>query len=139
MKTLTSLALVLAFSSVLLSAQTSLSDDAAARLIARVQQTPASQLDPALPRIPFEKWLRSQIGSEAAIGWAVRTADVRYQRDPWVEADVSIQGRPGIVIMIAVSRKPKFQSLEFMRAGEDAEFPHLRDLPDAVSKARGRR
>jgi hypothetical protein len=48
----------------------------------------------------------------------------------WFEADVSIQGRPGIVIMIAEApRKIRgtkfiFDSLMLMRTGDYAEWPN---------------
>ncbi|SPE40180.1 exported hypothetical protein [Candidatus Sulfotelmatobacter sp. SbA7] len=141
MKTLTLLALCVIFSSVLVSAQATPTDDDVAKLIAGVKLTLASQLDPALPPVTFEKWLRLQVGRDATIGWAVRTGDGHGL--PWVEADVSDQGRPGIVIMIscgasegAIATRPKFHSLELVRANEYAEWPRLRDLPVALRKAR---
>ena len=136
MKTLILVALWLALSSIFVSAQTTVTDDDVAELISHVQQTLASQLDSALPRMAFEKWLHSQAGSDAAIHWLVRTADVPDQGFPWVEVDVAILGRPGIVIMVAVATKPTFHSLELMRVGEYAEWPRLRDLPQALKRAR---
>lgn len=143
MKVLTSLVLCLTLSSLFTSAQTPLTDDDVAGLIFHVKQTPASQLDSALPPMTFEKWLLLQVGRDAAIGWAVRTGVDRSLGLPWVEADVSIQGRPGIVIMIAnrtsergIASKPMFHSLELVRAGEYAEWPRLRDLPAALKRAR---
>ena len=126
----------LAVSCVLVSAQTNRTNDDAAKLISRVQQTPASQLDSTLPHVSVERWLRYQVGSDAAINWAVRTADVSIQRYPWIEADVSIQGRPEIVIMIAAAKRPTFHSLELIAAGGTAEWPRLRDLPEALKRAR---
>src|ERR1700688_2241371 len=89
---LTSVMLCLTLCSVFVSAQTTISNDDAAKLISRVKQTPASQLDSALPQMTFEKWVVSQVGNDAAINWAVRNAD--GQRVLWIEADVSFQGRP---------------------------------------------
>ena len=61
-----------------------------------------------------------------------------------IEADITIQGRPGIVIMFTpgaaesgTTTAPKFHSLELLRSGEFAESSHLRDLPKALKKARG--
>lgn len=99
------------------------------------KQTPASQLESVLPQMAFEKWLRVQVGPDAAIGWVVRTGDGHGL--PWVEADVSIQGRPGIAIMIAAGTpKPTFRSLGLVRADDFAEWRRLRDLPEAMRKAR---
>jgi hypothetical protein len=141
-KVLTSLALCLTLSSLFGSAQTPLTDDDVPKLIFQVKQTPASQLDSALPHMTFEKWLLLQVGREAAIGWVVRTGVDRSLGLPWVEADISIQGRPGIVIMIGNGRsergiapKPMFQSLKLVRAGEYEEWPRLRDLPAALKRA----
>jgi len=135
-KTLTLVVLCLSLSSAILSAQMTLTDEDAAKLISRVQQTSASQLDSALPRMTFERWLRSQVGTDTTINWVVRTADVSVQRYPWIETDISIHGRPGIVIMIAAATKPTFQSLQLMWAGDYAEWPRLRDLPEALRRAR---
>jgi len=131
---LTSVVLCLALCSVLVSAQTTISNNDAAKLISRVKQTPASQLDSALPQMTFEKWVVSQVGKDAAIDWAVRNAD--GQRAPLIEADVSFQGRPGIVIMIAGTLEPTFRSLELVRAGDAAEWSRLRELPEAVRRAK---
>ncbi len=131
---LTSVVLCLALCSVLVSSQTTTSNNDAAKLISRVKQTPASQLDSALPQMTFEKWVVSQVGKGAAINWAVRDAD--GHRVPWIEADVSFQGRPGIVIMIAGTPEPTFRSLELVRAGDAGEWSHLRELPEAVRRAK---
>jgi hypothetical protein len=138
-KILALLALYLAVSCVLVSAQTNRTNDNAANLISRVQQTPASQLDSTLPRMPLDRWLRSQVGSDTTINWAVRTADISIQRYPWIEADVSIQGRPEIVIiviMIAAAKRPTFHSLELIEAGGIAEWPRLCFLPEALKRAK---
>lgn len=131
-------ALCLVLNSVLLFAQATLTDEDVAKLIFRVQQSSAARLDPTLPPMPFETWLRSEVGSEAVIGWVVRTADASVWRFPRVEADISIQGRPGVVIMIAVGKQPTFKSLQLIEEGEGDifEWTRLRDLPEALTKAR---
>ena len=129
-------ALCLVLNSVLLFAQATLTDEHLAKLIFRVQQSSAAQLDPALPPMTFETWLRSEVGSDVVIGWVVRTAYASVWRVPRVEADISIQGRPGLVIMIAVGKQPTFRSLFLNRVGDDAEWTRLRDLPEALTKAR---
>jgi hypothetical protein len=134
MRRLTWFALCLILNSVLVSAQTTLTNQDATQLVARVKQTPASQLDSALPHMAFEKWLWIQIGADATVNWAVRTGDGHGL--PWVEADISIQGRPGIVIMIQGTPEPTFRSLQLMRASDAAEWPRLGALPKAVRKAR---
>ena len=69
----------------------------------------------------FEKWLLLQVGTDATIDWVTRTGDVPREGLPWVEADVTIQGHPGIVIMIAngtpegrISPEPTFRSLQLL-------------------------
>jgi hypothetical protein len=142
-KTLISLALCVLLSSALASAQPALSDDDIAKLISNVKRTAASQLDPVLPPVTFEKWLRLQVGRDAAIAWAVRGAGDSGHSVPRVEADISEQGRPGIVILIAcgtsdagTTTKPKFSSMQLVRADDYADWPHLRDLPAALRRAR---
>ena len=131
---LTSVMVCLALCSILVSAQATMNNDDAAKLISRVKQTPASQLDSALPHMTFEKWVVSQVGKDAEINWAVRNAD--GQGVSLIEADVSFQGRPGIVIMIAGTPDPRFHSLALVRANDDAEWPRLRELPEAVRRAK---
>jgi hypothetical protein len=119
-----------------------MSEDGPTILIPKVQRTLASELDPTLPRVSLEEWMRDQIGNNATINWAVRTG--KWEDDfPWVEADISVGNRPGIVIMIACGKRhggtnprPRFKSLELLRRGEFAEWPHLHDLPVAMRKVR---
>ena len=135
------LGLALFLSSILVSAQTRFSDEATSRLIDRVKQTPASQLDSTLPTMPFERWLQHEAGDDATVAWVVRTSDDSRKSTPSVEADVLLHGRPGIVIMISNEpfrgglTRAKFRSLELVRAHEHAEWNHLRDLPEARKRA----
>ena len=139
------LALCLAVGSVIVSAQTNLliGHVDVAETISRVKNVPVSQIDPAFPPMPFETWLALQIGNDAVISWGVRVPDDPVNGPPLVEADVSIQGRPRIVIMIAEApRKIRgtkfiFDSLMLMRPGDYAEWPNLGDLPEALKRARG--
>ena len=111
-------------------------------LIVEVQRTLASNLDSTLPPIALEEWIRGQIGSNANIVWVVRTG--KREDFPWVEADISVGSQPEIVIVIAcgkhngaIKARPVFRSLQLVRQGEFAEWPHLHDLPVAMRKARG--
>ena len=143
MKTLTCVAIWAAFTLGFASAQqTSTVKDEPAGLIAEVQGTPASTFDSNLLRIPFEEWVRRQIGKDASVAWVVRSG--AGDDLPYVEADVSVGDQPGIVIMIACGNRneksrarPIFKSLELVRQGEFAEWRHLHDLPVAMRKARG--
>jgi hypothetical protein len=107
------------------------------------QRAPASTLDSSLPRIPFEEWVRRQIGGDASVAWVLRSG--AGDDFPYVEADVSVGNQPGIVIMIACGNRneeskarPTFKSLELVRQGEFAKWRHLRDLPVAMRKTRGK-
>lgn len=107
-----------------------------------MKNAPASQIESDLPSTTFEKWVLRQVGNDATIFWVVRIPDDPVNGPPLVEADVSIQGRPGIVIMIAAAprkiRGTKFrlESLLLMRKDDYAEWPNLGDLPKAVERAR---
>jgi hypothetical protein len=108
--------------------------------ISHVKNAPASQIEPDLPSTTFEKWLSLQVGNDATISWVVRIPDDPVNGPPLVEADVSIQGRPGIVIMIAALKdirgtKFRFESLLLMWP-DYAEWPNLGDLPKAVERAK---
>jgi hypothetical protein len=110
-------------------------------LVSRVKDTPASQIDPALPPVALEKWLASQAGADAAIAWVLRTADGQGHGISLVEADVSLHGRPLLVIMIAAGAaqagtRPTFRSLQLIRAGDYAEWHRLRDFRAALKRAR---
>jgi hypothetical protein len=123
--------------------QTALTDSDGAALITRVKQTPASQLDSKLPNVKFEEWLLGQVGTDARVAWVLKTGEEGYGF-PWVETDISVEGRPGIVILIACGKTdgehgsaPMFKSLQLVRKGEFAEWPHLHDLRAAMKRARG--
>lgn len=146
MKPVASVALLFALACVLAPSQTTASgrevsaEEDAAKLIAVVKQTPASQLDPVLPNTTFEEWLGKQVGKGSTITWTVRTGEGHGL--PWVEADISVEGRPAIVIMIAGGRpdsgadgNSRFLSLQLLRKNEFAEWSHLHDLPAAMKKA----
>jgi len=142
-KTLTLLAACLALDSTLVVAQMGQTNDDVVALISRVKATPASQIDPTLPPVALEKWLGAQAGPDAAIGWAVRSADDPGHGLPWVEADISLRGRLALVIMIATgtsrggtATKPTFRSLQLIQAGDITEWPRLRDFPTAFKRAR---
>ena len=62
-------------------------NDDVVELVSRVKVTPASQICGS-PPVALEKWLDTQPGTDAAIAWVVRTADV------------SLHGRPTLVIMM---------------------------------------
>lgn len=146
MKPLVSVALFVALTCVFSPSQTTLpqsdgTEQDTAKLISIVKQTPASQLDSALPNMTFEDWLTKRVGKDSTIAWVVRTGEGHGH--PWVEADISIEGRPAIVIMIACGRpdtgtdtKPTFLSLQLVRKNEFAEWPHLHDLRAAMERAR---
>ena len=147
MKSLASVALLFALACVFTPSQTTASareaaaEEDADKLISVVKQTPASQLDPALPNTTFEEWLVKQVGKDSTIAWVVRTGEGHGL--PWVEADISVEGRPAIVIMIAGGRpdsgadaKSRFLSLQLVRKNEFAEWPHLHDLSAAMKRAR---
>jgi hypothetical protein len=138
-KVLVSVVLCIALSLAFALAQTNLPAEDAA-LIPVVKQMPASQLDSALPQMTFEKWLQIHVGKDGTIAWVVRAGDGHGL--PWVEADVSVQEHPAIVIMIAskphggIGTRARFRSLQLVRKSEFLEWSHLRDLPAAMKRAR---
>lgn len=142
MKTLKILALCLAFGRLVVLGQVGLDVDDGAALIVRVKQTPASEFDSKLPHVKFEEWLLYQIGIDATAAWAVRTGEGHGL--PWVEADISIDGSPAIVILVdngkadgKLGAAPRFKSLQLLRKGQSTEWRHLHDLPQAIRSVRG--
>lgn len=144
MKTVISIAacLTLILGSALAQQGSSVKNDPALLLIAKVQATPAAKLESTLPQVSLQEWLGQQIGADATVAWVVRTGEGHDL--PWVEADISVGNQPAIVIMIACGRhnwvtrsRPMFKSLLLFRQGEFVEWPHLHDLPVAMRQARG--
>jgi hypothetical protein len=146
-KTLTYIIICFALALCFVSAQegsTVAVEDDPTVLIAKVQKTIAAKLDSTLPSVSCEEWIRQQIGNDATVNWAVRSG--KGHDLPWVEADISVEDRPGIVIMIACGKRAggtctqlRFMSLELLRDRDSDEWPRLRDLPVAMRKARGER
>ena len=126
------------------SAQAPLSDADVAGLIAQVRNVPASKLDSSLSSVPFEEWLIREIPKGAVVGWAAREAATGTPKDvaqsmPWVEADVSMQGRPLFVMMVACGvsadgdcTKPKIYSIAIFERRNIVDVARLRDLPASL-------
>ena len=86
MRTLKTFVLYLLLGPFLAMGQTALTDSNGAALIARVKQTPASQLDSKLPNVKLEEWLLDQVGTDARVNWVLRIGKEGYGL-PWVEAE----------------------------------------------------
>lgn len=141
MRTFLGLMLLLALASVFAVAQTGVSDDGTIKLISLVQTTPASHLDSRLPSVPFSEWLADQAGKDADIIWVARVPTDSSGAPLLIEADISYQRQPALVVMIEVSRRKSgmrftFHSLALLRVGEYAEWPSLASLPEAVTRAK---
>ena len=82
------------------------------KLIATVKSTPVSQLDPALPTVRFDQWLRAEAGAGAKFAWEVNDCGEQTGapgQNPseipiCVEADAWLKDGREIVIIIAVPK-----------------------------------
>jgi hypothetical protein len=82
------------------------------KLIALVKSTPVSNLDPALPPVRFDQWLRTQAGADARYQWEVNDCGEQTgapgqnpdEIPTCVEADAWLKDGREIVIMIAVPK-----------------------------------
>ena len=80
------------------------------KLIALVKSTPVSKLDPALPAVRFDQWLRTEAGSDARYQWEVNDCGEQTgapgqnpdEIPTCVEADAWLKDGREIVIMVAV-------------------------------------
>jgi hypothetical protein len=95
---------------VLVSAQNHSSHGAA--LITQLKTLPVSKLDPALPSVPFDQWLRTEAGADAKFAWEVNDCGEqtgspdqnRNEIPTCVEADAWLKDGREMVIMIAVAK-----------------------------------
>jgi hypothetical protein len=95
---------------ILVSAKSYSSDDAA--LITQLKKLSVSKLDPALPAVRFDQWLRAEAGSDARYQWEVNDCGEQtgapgqnpYEIPTCVDADAWLKDGREIVIMIAVTR-----------------------------------
>jgi len=118
-----------------------------ARWIRQVQEISVSQLDPALPPVSFEKWLRVEAGAGADFHCEVNdcgeqtgtTADRGRDFPMCVEAQSDMKDRRKIVVSIAVGtsrkgavRKPTVYFAQVVTPATTINLPHLSDLPAAL-------
>jgi hypothetical protein len=83
-----------------------------AKPIALVRSTPVSKLDPALPVVRFDQWLRTEAGADARYQWEINDCGEQTgepSQNPrevptCVEADAWLQDGREMVIMIAVTK-----------------------------------
>jgi hypothetical protein len=128
-------------------AQTNATEARDAKWIRRVQETPVSQLDPALPSVSFEKWLRVEAGADAEFHWEVNdcgeqtgTAADRDRDFPvCVEAQANMKDKRTIVVSVAVGTfkkrafgKPKVYFAELITPRETIDIKQLSDMPDVL-------
>lgn len=130
------------------SAQNESSNDE--KLISQVKRIAVSTLDPALPSIPFEQWLRTEAGAGAKVAWEVNDCGEQTGspgQNPseiprCVEADASLKDRREIVIMVAMPQDAKGKAsdqtpptvffAQLITTREKIALKQLRDLPAAL-------
>ncbi len=104
-----SVASVLLFCTSLLFSQNQSPDET--KLIALVKSTPVSKIDPALPAMRFDQWLRTEAGADARYEWEVNDCGEQTgapgqnpsEIPTCVEADAWLKDGREMVIMIAVT------------------------------------
>ena len=142
--------LLLISSSLCLWARDGTSKARAANLIRQVQEMSVSQLDPALPHVSLEKWLRIEAGADAEFRWEVNqcgeptaTAVERGHDFPvCVEGQSDMKDRRTIVVRISVggfkegaSGKPTVQLAQLVTLNTTINLHQLSDLPLALIRA----
>jgi hypothetical protein len=134
---------------ILVSAKSYSSDDAA--LITQLKKLSVSKLDPALPAVRFDHWLRTEAGPDARYQWEVNDCGEQTgapgqnpdEIPTCVEADAWLKDGREIVIMIAVpisenaGASGQKQTLVvyfalLVTAREKIDIKQLSDLPAAL-------
>jgi hypothetical protein len=118
--------------------------DAAPDRIGRAQTVLASTLDPALPDIPFDAWIRHVVGSSARYEWSDGAcADLRGTSSPAVGVcGVVLAATSDTTVTVAVRvgarwegdkndrwEPPRFSDAFLDRAGDSLTLERLGDLP----------
>ena len=140
------LMIVVTSASAQVGAPQSLTDAQVVAFIEQVQQMPVARLDRGLPRVSFAKWLQTEAGAGAKIGWAMRyteptATDGGRDFPTCVEADAVMENGRSIVILIGVGkpgkirdRKPFVYRADLMDQHDSIGLNHLRDIPAALSR-----
>jgi hypothetical protein len=149
--------LIIACAFLLFSAFLSAEDPSAreTKLIALVKSTAVSKLDPALPAVPFDQWLRTEAGPDARYQWEVNDCGEQTgapgqnpdEIPTCVEADAWLKDGREIVIMIALAEPENAgasgqkQTLVVyfalrVTAREKIDIKQLSDLPAALVRTR---
>jgi hypothetical protein len=132
---------------ILVSAKSFSSDDAA--LIMQLKKLPVSKLDPALPPVRFDDWLRTEAGAGAKFEWEVNDCGEQTgapgqnanEIPTCVEADAWLKDGREIVIMIAAPKsagasgdkqRPAVYFAQLVTTRERITLKQLSDLPAAL-------
>jgi len=125
-------------------AQTDATKARDAKLIRQVKEIPVSQLDPALPSVSFEKWLRVEAGAHAEFHWEVNDcgeqtgtpADRGRDFSLCVEAQANMEDKRTIVVSITVGTfkkeafgKPKVYLVQLVTPQKTIDINYLSDIP----------
>ncbi len=115
--------------------------------VLRMQRTLASELDQALPRLPFMAWFEEVVGPQAGISWQMTECGERDEKatgaaadqPACVEIDAILPDKRKVVVMIAVGTfkkgvagKPSFAYAIIEQEGQLYGVRRLRDLPQAL-------
>lgn len=122
--------------------------DAARDRIIPAQRVLASMLDPALPDVPFDTWIRNLLGPSARYEWSSGAcADLRRTTNPGVDVCAVVVARTSettvtVGIRVGTRREeeetdrleaPRFSDAFLDRAGDSLTLEGLSDLPRMLS------
>jgi TonB family protein len=115
--------------------------------VLRMQRMVASELDQALPRLPFMAWFEEVVGPQAGISWQMtecgerdeKATDAAADLPACVEIDAILPDKRKVVVMIAVGTfkkgvigRPGFAYAIIEQEGQLYGVRRLRDLPQAL-------
>jgi len=147
MRKLSVITIYLVASAICAHAQAGMTKTQDAKLIADIKQMSVSELDPTLPRLGFEKWLRVEAGADPIFSWEVNdcgeqtgsVADRGRDIPVCVEVDASMKDGRNITILVAVGTTKKVPAgrsrlyfSQLTTPGETIQIRKLGDLPAAL-------
>jgi hypothetical protein len=119
------------------------------RIFTFIKGTPAKELDSALPKMRFERWLLDVVGKGVELRWSIndcgeqsgdREADARRDMPVCAGVEAQLDGGRAFQILLTIGTqkkgiggKPKLRSIIVQANRRMWDVKRLRDLPKALA------
>ena len=118
------------------------------RLIGLVKGTPAKELDAALPKMRFERWLMDVVGKDVELAWEVNdcgedsgdATGARRDIPACVEASAKLSGQRTFAVHVQVgtfggkTQKPRVRGVYLQVGRKLTNIEKLRELPKQLTE-----